>query len=281
MTALSLHIGLNRVSAAHYGAEHPLRSAVADARSMQAIADAGGFTSILLTDDQATAVALAEHVSDAARQLAAGDTFFLSYAGHGSQLFDGSGEEPDSLDETWCVFDRMMIDDELRGLYYGFEPGVRVLIVSDSCHSASIGRELWDVGVADFTANGVIAVAPPPFEDVVFRRLDEAAARTAFENDPERYREANALSAANALLNPRCAIQVLAACQDNQLAADGPGHGYFTQQLLYHWNDGSFAGSYADLFQVIQRAMPRTQQPNRDLLGENNAAFLNGRPFST
>lgn len=46
----------------------------------------------------------------AATRLTAGDTFVVTYAGHGSQVRDtaGEGSESEGLDETWCAFDRMI-----------------------------------------------------------------------------------------------------------------------------------------------------------------------------
>jgi hypothetical protein len=236
---------------------------------------------MILRNEGATVLAVSHAVSEAATRLNAGDTFFLSFAGHGSQLFDSSNDEPDSLDETWCLYDRMILDDELNGLYFGFAPGVRVLLISDSCHSGTIDRVLEIERETEFDDPRGIAIPYPPAQELVFRALSEQEARTAFRNDPDRYAEAAALASRYAQASLKCSLQLFAACQDNQLAADGAGHGYFTQQLLYHWQGGAFQGSYDELFQAIERAMPKRQKPNRDFLGEPVAAFISGRPFST
>ena len=49
----------------------------------------------------------------AAKALSAGDLFFLTYSGHGGQVPDVTGDEADKQDETWCLFDGQLIDDEL------------------------------------------------------------------------------------------------------------------------------------------------------------------------
>jgi len=45
----------------------------------------------------------------AAKALAAGDLFFMTYSGHGGQVPDVSGDEPDKKDETWCFAELPMI----------------------------------------------------------------------------------------------------------------------------------------------------------------------------
>ena len=53
---------------------------------------------------------------------------------------DTSGEEVDRQDETWCLWDGQLIDDELYLELSRFAAGVRVLVLSDSCHSGTVTR---------------------------------------------------------------------------------------------------------------------------------------------
>ena len=64
----------------------------------------------------------------------------LTYSGHGGQVPDVSGEEADKLDETWCLYDSQLIDDELYMELGKFAAGVRILVLSDSCHSGTVVR---------------------------------------------------------------------------------------------------------------------------------------------
>jgi hypothetical protein len=50
--------------------------------------------------------------------------------------------EEDQLSETWVCWDRQLIDNELYALWGSFQPGVRILVISDSCHSGTVTREL-------------------------------------------------------------------------------------------------------------------------------------------
>jgi hypothetical protein len=96
---LSLHIGLNRVNAAHYaGWDGPLDGCEFDAHDMEQLAQSRGFekTTKLLTSE-ATAGAVIAAIDEAARELNPGDIFFLSYAGHGGQVPDLNDEDQTAL----------------------------------------------------------------------------------------------------------------------------------------------------------------------------------------
>lgn len=139
----SVHIGLNVVDNDAYGvAVPPLRGCENDARAMQALAEAQGFSTTLLRNEQGTAENVIGAIRDAAEDLTTGDFFLLTYAGHGSQVPDIAGDEADGMDETWVLYDRQLIDDELYALWGEFPPGVRILVVSDSCHSGTVARML-------------------------------------------------------------------------------------------------------------------------------------------
>jgi hypothetical protein len=76
--------------------------------------------------------------------------FFLTYSGHGGQVPNtGNDFEPDGFDETWCLYDGELIDDELYTALGSFAAGVRIFVLSDSCHSGTVLRE------ARFAALGV------------------------------------------------------------------------------------------------------------------------------
>ncbi len=140
-TAASLHIGLNSVNPADYsGWSGPLASCEFDANDMAAVAAAQHFSPTLLLTRDATRAKTLAAIRAAAKQLKSGDLFWLSYSGHGGQVEDVSGEEEDKLDETWCLFDGQLIDDELYLELGRFAKGVRILVVSDSCHSGSVTR---------------------------------------------------------------------------------------------------------------------------------------------
>ncbi len=143
MTGYSLHIGLNQVDAAAYGGWNgQLSGCVNDALAMQRLADEAGYQSTILLDGQATSQAVIGEIAWLARQAVPGDICLISYSGHGGQVDDlNADESDDKKDETWVCRDRQVVDDELAQMWSQFAPGVRVVVVSDSCHSGTVDRD--------------------------------------------------------------------------------------------------------------------------------------------
>lgn len=138
---IALTIGLNSVDPKHYGGwSGKLNACEADAEDMADIAKDKGFQVKTLLTKTATRGRLVKEVTAAAKALKSGDIFLLSYSGHGGQLPDLNSDEDDSEDETWCLFDGELIDDELYKLWTRFAAGVRILVFSDSCHSGTVTK---------------------------------------------------------------------------------------------------------------------------------------------
>jgi hypothetical protein len=114
---LSLHIGLNHVDPNRYnGWDGELFGCINDAHAMEALAKSLGYETSIMTDQEATSIAVLRSIGLAAQTLSPGDIYFLTYAGHGAQVQDATGDEEDSGDETWVLWDRMFLDDELHQL---------------------------------------------------------------------------------------------------------------------------------------------------------------------
>jgi hypothetical protein len=92
----------------------------------------------MLLTAQATCDKVLDKLDDLANLLKSGDLLVVSYSGHGGQIPDLNGDEADGLDETWCLYDGQLLDDELYGAWMKFQPGVRILTFSDSCHSGTV-----------------------------------------------------------------------------------------------------------------------------------------------
>ena len=286
--AHSLHIGINEVSAAHYeGWTGPLAACEFDAHDMAALAQSRGMKSTLLITKKATRANLLAALRKAAKALGDGDFFFMSFSGHGGQVPDVSGEEDDKQDETWCLFDGQLIDDELYYELSKFKSGVRIFVVSDSCHSGTVVR----------------AARPPPGTPAQRARIMPPAvgmrvyaAHKAFydqlQNDVAKVAGGRVIDPDTALANVtvstrltgivkdfKPALILISGCQDNQFSMDGDHNGAFTEQLLRVWNNGAFTGSYARLHALVRAGLPPSQSPNLFTLGPA-AAFLKQTAFS-
>ena len=75
---------------------------------------------------------------------AKGDSLIITYSGHGTWVPDTSGDEPDGRDEALCPYDLAskgaLLDDDLHALFSRRAAGVRIVLISDSCHSGSVTR---------------------------------------------------------------------------------------------------------------------------------------------
>lgn len=291
--ALSLHLGLNRVSAAAYeGWEGPLAACEFDARDMASLARSQGMTPTVLLTQKATRAALISGMRKAAKTLKSGDFFFLSYSGHGGQVRDANGDEPDGKDETWCLYDGQLIDDELYLELSRFAAGVRVLVLSDSCHSGSVTRARTPPTpppgqrlklMPDAVALRVYAKHNGFYDKLQADVARQAAAAQKAQADPDAALAQVALTgpAAHAVAlvgSFKPSVVLISGCQDNQFSMDGDHNGAFTEKLLLVWNQGSFKGTYTSLHARIRAAMPASQTPNLFALGPA-AAFLAQQPF--
>jgi metacaspase-1 len=274
--AESLHIGINRVDSSHYGSELQLLGCHNDARDMAQIAASAGYQTTILLDDQATTINVSTWLKGAAKRLERSDWLLITFAGHGGQVADTDGEEADGLDETIVLYDRMLLDDELYLLLAGFHAGVKILFISDSCHSGTNYRNPeYKSLISSQTMSGYYA-----HTGGAFRTPGMSVTQNAFDKNLNAYRAATVSLPVSARTLVKASVVQLAACQDEQYAADGGGNGLFTTKLKQVWNGGAFKGSHRSLWQSIAREMPPTQSPNLVVFGEGSSEFESTRPFS-
>ena len=276
---IGVHIGLNRVDPAHYGGwSGPLTACEADAEDMAAIARDEGYAAQTLLTAAATRAAVLGSIGKAASTLEAGDILLLTYSGHGGQLPDVNGDEADLQDETWCLYDGELIDDELNLAWSKFAAGVRIVVLSDSCHSGTVTRLAYDELACTGTVRRPVSQAPGAW-DFAYRAMPDDVALRTYRRNRDRYQEiARALPAKP--LAVRCSVRLISGCQDNQLSQDGAFNGLFTATLLRVWKGGAFKGDYHRFHKDIVRRMPPTQSPNHFVSGIPDVAFDRQRPFS-
>jgi hypothetical protein len=287
--AISLHIGLNLVDPRHYGGwSGPLAACEFDANDMAAIAKSAGMAASKLLTKAATRKAVLAGIRKAAKALAKGDLFFLSYSGHGGQVADASGDEPDKQDETWCLYDAQLIDDELYFELSKFAAGVRILVLSDSCHSGTVTRARPEPPPAGMRAKLMPAdvglrvyETHRAFYDTLQADVARAAGKASIADPDAVLATLSVQSGRVQSISKRlkAAVVLIAACQDNQVALDGDHNGAFTGQLRRIWNGGRFEGSHAQFHARIVAGMPASQTPNLFLLGPA-AAFVAQQPFT-
>lgn len=283
---ICLAVGLNRVDPLAYDGAGPLTGCENDARAIAELARAAGLAvADTLLSEAATRERTVAAIRDVGRRLESGDLFVLSFGGHGAQVPDEDGDEEDSLDETLCFYDTMFIDDEFRALWAGFAPGVRVVVLSDSCHSGTVSRhaKIEATRAAHLRARGE-PEGPAPDGPLAVRALPDDAAAETYARHRDLYRAVKAEAAAAARDVPEigAGVLLLSACRDDQYAMDIGSHGAFTRALLDAWDGGAFRGSYLELAEAIRARIARRygQDPQLSIVGAAAAAMPNERPFS-
>ena len=253
-TGMSLHIGVNFLDTKSYPlepahADYPdgwdgaLEACEYDAEAMCEIAKSQGFETKILRSAEATAEQVRDEIRRAGKTLKSGDIFFLTYAGHGGQVPDRSRDEKDDrLDETWCLFNRQFLDDEQYALYAEFEPGVRILILSDSCHSGSVSRG----GPLRPRKRSRTARAMPP-ESV---RPIYIARKKCYDRIQDELPQTKPEGV-------KAVIRLISACKDNQEADGDAFNGYFTRAVVDLWDGGAFKGTYDEFYLEIKKELER------------------------
>ena len=273
---LALTIGLNSVDPKHYGGwSGELNACEADAEDMADIAKSRKFDVKTLLTKAATRATVTAEISKAPSTLKAGDIFMLSYSGHGGQLPDLNSDEPDAQDETWCLYNGELIDDELYVLFGKFGEGIRILVFSDSCHSGTVVKLVYYQGTTMARGSGVSS------QGIRYRFMPPDVALRTYRNNRKFYDPIlKKAKLKETKAGVKASVLLISGCQDNQLSADGDFNGLFTAQLLQVWKNGAFKGDYREFHASIVRRMPPDQTPNYFRAGQTDPKFEAQHPFT-
>lgn len=133
-----------------------------DVLHMQAALRLHGFSSDncrSLVNQEATKANIVKIFNKLTAEITAGDIVFIHLSGHGQQIPDKNGDEPDQLDEAFVPYDspkqykvgiyegeRLLLDDEINELTYAIRKKLgnkgQLLFILDSCHSGTGNRGL-------------------------------------------------------------------------------------------------------------------------------------------
>ncbi|NOT37347.1 MAG: caspase family protein [Saprospiraceae bacterium] len=246
----SLHIGLNEIDPIYYGDKYELMGCHNDALAMLKICKRSGFIeSTLILDKSATLINIEQALNDlAVKSYLSPSIVVITYSGHGGQVTDRNFDESDGLDETWCLYDQMLIDDDFYELLSMFHPLTELIIISDSCHSGSVTRLF-------------------PFLNLFNNRKQKFCPKKIRQREISEHRRADSKELIKAQLI------TLSACQDNQVAWDNGKHGLFTEHLLKHYRQNM---TYVELITKIRRDIIGSQNPR---LTYKNGSIVGKRIF--
>lgn len=141
MAKRALCIGINNYPGTHMD----LAGCVNDANAWEAELKARGFEVTKLLDAQATKAAMQQGLQAVIGGAASGDLVVITFSGHGTYVPDISGDEVDGLDEGLCPYDiqtggAALLDDEIHQIFASRKGGVKLVLISDSCHSGTVTR---------------------------------------------------------------------------------------------------------------------------------------------
>ena len=254
--AVSLHIGVNQPLDRR---REKVEKSETAAWQMAELACQAGYDSMLvLRSQEATLGAVHTALTGLSPTLQGGDVLLVTFSGHGGRVQDRTGDaedrDVDGYDETWCLYDGELLDDRLSAYWQLFNPGVRIVVVSESCYGAGMGR----------TGEGC---AQPVFAPQTERRI--------------RYRsapgDADAAGVGPCMVVPsritdriRASVLLLTASAENQEAPSG----VFTELLLELWDSGRCTHTYGELHQRLsQRMMGSGHYPQLLMLGAADPDF--------
>ncbi len=256
----SIHIGVNLPAST---SECALSRSEDNAWKMAELAKQAGYGAIhVLRGADATRSAVGGLLSAAAQALEPGHTLFVTFSGHGSHVPDADGDERDGWDETWCLHDADLVDDELAEIWRLAAPGTRVLVVAESCFGGGSERDGDDVLALH---PGLSPVLDPP----VYRSAEPVWRGVKQFAQPESSCIPRAPSHDDGI---RASLLVLAAAAEAQKAREG----LYARHLLALWNGGEFRDSFCALHQRlcerVQRDNP-VQEPQIAMLGTPDPRF--------
>lgn len=259
MAKKALCIGIND----YPGTGMDLQGCVNDAQDWAAELTARGFTTSTLLNEQATKAAMVKAMRELIGTGRKGDTLVITFSGHGTYQPDSNGDEADGLDEALCPYDlqtagEALIDDEIQLIFAGRKSGVRLVLLSDSCHSGTVTRAAKAEKDADYRPRFMPMGNWLPEKLLPKNRAGQPAATML------------APSGSSPLLAARCALLgdlLLAGCKEgpNNFSYDarinGRFNGAFTYYALKTLKTMKAGASYADWHKALGKYLPSASYP--------------------
>lgn len=253
MAKTALCIGIND----YPGTQNDLSGCVNDANDWSKTLKKRGFTTSVMIDAQATGSGIRAALRATIGAAKTGDVVVIQYSGHGSFVPDEDGDEPDGTDECICPHDinanGPITDDELFQIYDEKAEGVKLIVVSDSCHSGTVARFAPISTPASSKGKNPprrLVRFLPPSTFLAKREIDKLGIRRSIRasSPPGRY-----------------AALLLAGCQDTEYSYDAyfqnRPNGAFSFVALAALETLPASATYADYHKAVRKKLPSQQYP--------------------
>lgn len=274
----SLHIGINNVDQNAYPGMPILNAAVKDAIDWQKFAKKKGFHTRILKDKRAKAATVLSAMLALRDQAVSGDLVLITYSGHGSDIPNNipGREFPEPFDQTWCLYDRELLDEEIYDSFRRFRKGVRIVVVSDSCSSGTITKDLTNLCCGQLLSEGLELLSTAYGNKIKSAPANTASGHlisnmTLYRNIQERL--------STKKFSMKAAVKLLAACQDDEVTLDGDENGLFTATLLHLLQDPATANASAKELFIRSSMAYQFPHPNLFEYGSIIPSFDKYSPF--
>lgn len=252
---ISIHIGVNDPAGMH----EPLSTSEDTAWKLAELSFQAGYRAIhVLRGAEATRERVGALLAGAADTLLPGNTLFVSFSGHGSRVRDPEGDEPDGFDETWCLHDADLVDDELAAFWKRLRPGTRALVVADCCFAGGSIRKGEPMPWCG-------TQAPSTWDQPVYRG-------GAWRGVKQTFVPLGSITAPKHDDGIGASVLLLAATSKQQKAKEG----LYVRHLLDVWTGGAFRGSFRELHDTVSDRVRREthdQDPQILMLGAADPGF--------
>jgi hypothetical protein len=113
-----------------------------DAKGLYNLFASKGFTAKLILNSAARWNFVRSEIINISAGLKPGELLIIAMSGHGGQIKDDNGDEKDGLDETICMWDGQVRDDEVLKMIGQLPEGIRIVLINDQCHSEGNFRSM-------------------------------------------------------------------------------------------------------------------------------------------
>lgn len=277
----ALVIGINRVDPNHYdGWDGALKVCEADANKIATYLKKQKFGSITkLLTKEATRANVISALDTLAAISNAGDLVVIYYSGHGGNEipdFNKDEDDPwsDRHDETWCLYDAQLIDDELYYQWKKFKKGVRIVVMSDSCFSGDIAK------LVVLVKKGPSKAMPKKEGEKTYQKNKK------FYNKLVKELASKELKTFKTNKKGKIVASLLQISSSQEFQTSTaetdqfPRNSLFTAVLFKIIKSAKKIKSYEQLIATLKKSMPDFQMPKEQMLGDLSLKLQLNKPFS-
>ena len=229
---------------------------------------------LIITDAACTDENVLKNIAYLSEKAIVGDTVVILYTGHGGQLWDSNGDEADDFDETWVLYNRQLPDDYIFLALAQFKKGVKVILLSDSCHSGTVYRNAENIATSERRSTKVI----PHSVDVNLTQTDNSVVLKKLASQHLNTIQIGKLKMDKSI-NISCDLFFISGCKDDETSGDLPTGGIFTTAFISILDRYEGNISFQDMILELQKTT-KGQTPQLSVESPQIRTFLKARALS-